>query len=229
MIRKNFKAIIVVIITVIMFVLYFKYVNSTISTFALSTANKTIIIDPGHGGFDPGKVGNVGSHEKDINLQISLKLQSYLEQSGAHVIMTRTKDKDLDGDDTKKSKKQDMLNRSEIINNNEGDILISIHQNAFPDSTVKGAQAFYYNDSKEGDKLAKSIQDSIKKYADKENKRMHKSNSDYYVLRTSQIPAVIVECGFLTNTQEEERLNTDEYQEEMAWAMYIGVIEYFQD
>lgn len=226
--KKNIKVVIIISAFIILFATYFQYANSAIETFALATSSHAIVIDPGHGGFDPGKVGSKGVHEKDINLKIGLKLRDYLEQSGAYVIMTRTEDVDLDGNDEKQLKKKDMHNRKEIINNSNADILISIHQNAFPQPSVKGAQVFYHSSSDNGKKLADYIQQSIKTYVDITNKRIAKPNKDYYVLRTTNIPAVIVECGFLTNAQEEARLNTDEYQEEVAWAIYIGIIEYFQ-
>lgn len=208
---------------------YFKYANSAVQTLGLATASRTIIIDPGHGGFDPGKEGVTGVHEKEINLKIALKLRDYLEQSGAYVIMTRTEDVDLDGDDTKQIKKSDMVNRSNKVNSAEGDIMVSIHQNSFPQASVKGGQVFFHRDSQEGQVLGKHIQKAMCLYADNENKRVAKHNADYYILRTSKIPAVIVECGFLTNPEEERKLNTDQYQEKIAWAIYLGIIEYFQE
>ncbi len=216
------------ILGVIISIGYFRYASSAVQTFGLATASKTIIIDPGHGGFDPGKVGMTGAHEKEINLKIALKLRDYLEQSGAYVIMTRTDDVDLDGDDTKQHKKKDMINRSNKVNTSKGDIMVSIHQNSFPQQNVKGGQVFFHKDSEDGKALGEHIQKAIQTYADKENKRVAKHNGDYYILRTTEIPAVIVECGFLTNLEEEGKLNTDEYQEKMAWAIYLGIIEYFR-
>lgn len=227
--KHNIKIVIIISAFIILFVAYFQYANSAVNTFALSTASKVIVIDPGHGGFDPGKVGITGVHEKEINLKIALKVRDYLEQSGAYVIMTRTEDVDLDGNDEKQLKKMDMHNRKEKINNSNGNILVSIHQNAFPQPKVKGAQVFYHGSSEEGKNLANYIQQAIKTHADPSNQRVPKQNADYYVLRTTKIPAVIVECGFLTNPEEEARLNTDEYQEAIAWGIYIGIVDYFQN
>ena len=227
--KNSLKIGIGILSAVIIFMTYFKYANSAIETFALPTASKVIVIDPGHGGFDPGKVGTTGIHEKDLNLKIALKVRDYLEQSGAFVIMTRTEDVDLDGDDEKQFKKKDMINRVEKVNNSDADILVSIHQNAFPQAQVKGAQVFYHDNSDLGKLLAQSIQESIKTYADKENKRVAKHNPDYYVLRATKIPSIIVECGFLTNEEEEAKLNTDYYQDQIAWAIYVGIIDYFQE
>ena len=227
--NKDTVKILLAVFGLVILIGYFKYASSAVETFGLATATKTIIIDPGHGGFDPGKVGITGVHEKELNLKIALKLRDYLEQSGAYVIMTRTEDVDLDGDDTKSHKKEDMFKRSEKVNAGSGDIMVSIHQNSFPQSNVKGGQVFFHKDSDNGKILAQHIQRSIQTHGDKENKRVAKHNGDYYILRTTQIPAVIVECGFLTNPEEERKLNTDQYQEAMAWSIYLGIIEYFQE
>lgn len=205
------------------------YSNRTVSTFALPTAKRVIVIDPGHGGFDPGRVGTHGAHEKDLNLSIALKLQAYLEQSGAYVVITRNTDEGLNEKGDPKPKRSDMRRRKELINQSEGDILISIHQNSFPESKYKGAQVFYHGHSEEGKRLAESIQKQLKEFVDPTNKREAKANTDYYVLKTTEIPAVIVECGFLSNPEEEANLNNETYQEKVAWAIYVGIVEYFKN
>lgn len=219
---------VIVLVCMITLCSYSKFVSTSVQTVGMATASKVIVIDPGHGGFDPGKVGISGSHEKDINLQIALRLREYLEQSGAKVIMTRTSDQDLDGMEGKSHKNEDMRQRKEIINGSKAQMLVSIHQNAFPQSKVKGAQIFYHKQSIQGKNLAECVDRSIKKYADKENTRKIKNSEDYYVLRVTNMPAIIVECGFLTNKEEEKKLNTKDYQDKMAWAIYIGIVEYFQ-
>ncbi len=205
---------------------YFKYATKAVETIGLSTASKVVIIDPGHGGFDPGKQGIQGENEKDINLKIALKLRDYLEQSGAIVVMTRTTDNDTDGLEGVKYKHKDMQERKKIADG--GDILISIHQNSFTQPSVKGAQTFYNNKSDKGKLLAELLQESIKQYVDTSNRREPKANSDYYVLKATSIPAVIVECGFLTNPEEEKKLNSDAYQEDIAWGIYHGIVKYFE-
>ena len=122
-----------------------------------------------------------------------------------------------------------MNERESITNESEGDILISIHQNAFPKGSVKGAQVFYHKQSEEGRRLAENIQNTLKTFVDPENTRTVKANSDYYILRTTKIPAAIVECGFLSNSKEEKLLNEEMYQEKMAWAIYMGIMEYFSE
>jgi N-acetylmuramoyl-L-alanine amidase len=203
---------------------YITYSEKVVTTFSLPIAKRVIVIDAGHGGFDPGKVGTKGQDEKDINLKISEKLQEYLEQSGSYVIITRADDKAAAS-----TKNDDMRQRRVITNTSQADILVSIHQNSFPQMGVKGAQAFYHNSSVEGKYLAECIQKAIKEVADPTNKRVAKANTDYYVLRTTEIPAVIVECGFLSNKEEEQKLNTKEYQEKIAWSIYVGIIDYFEN
>ncbi|WP_070001105.1 N-acetylmuramoyl-L-alanine amidase [Cellulosilyticum sp. I15G10I2] len=225
---KNGKmpVLIILLVTIISIASYLKYAGQAVETLGLATSSKVIIIDPGHGGFDPGKNGINGEDEKHINLKIALKLRNYFEQSGAVVIMTRTTDDDADGMDGVKHKRKDMAERKKIAQG--GDILISIHQNSFTQPSVKGAQVFYNKNSEKGKLLADLIQKNIKEYADPENKRKIKSNNDYYVLKVADMPAVIVECGFLTNPEEEKKLNTDEYQNTMAWSIYVAVVKYFE-
>lgn len=213
------------IFILIISILFYKiYNNKLITVFSLPTAKKIVLIDPGHGGFDPGKTGTSGENEKNINLQISDKLQTYLEQSGSYVIATRSEDEALG-----ESKNKDLKERKKIANESGANIMISIHQNSFPKGRAKGAQVFYYNSSKEGKFLAQCIQTKLKEFVDPSNTRDIKANTDYYVLRTTEIPSVIVECGFLSNLEEEKKLNTQQYQEKIAWAIYMGIIEYFEN
>lgn len=228
---KQYKSAIMVagLVFVVGVCAYFKFATTSVQTLGLSTTSKVIVIDPGHGGYDPGKVGLKGSHEKNINLSIALRLKDYLEESGAKVIMTRTQDEDLDGLADKFNKNSDMRTRKEIINGSGADILISIHQNAFTQPEVRGAQVFYYNESNNAKILANSVQTSIKDNADPNNKRKIKSTENYYVLKVSTMPGIIVECGFLTNPEEEAALNSEEYQDKIAWSIYAGIVKYFQE
>lgn len=219
---------VVVFICLIGFCSYLKFANTTAETFGLATASKVIVIDPGHGGHDPGKVGSQGVHEDEINLKIAMKLKSYLEQSGATVIMTRMDDSYLEGPRGDTHKRKDMSHRKQVMEISESDIVVSIHQNAFTQQQVKGAQVFYYKDSDKAKLLAHSVQNAIKEFADSENKREIKSSKDYYILKVSSMPGIIVECGFLTNPEEEKLLISDTYQDRMAWAIYRGIVNYFE-
>lgn len=190
----------------------------------LPVDQKVIILDAGHGGWDPGKTGTGGDDEKNINLVIMGKLQQYLEQGGATVYITRATDEALGS-----KKRADMAERKKIANESSGDILVSIHQNAFPSTGAKGAQVFYHKTSEQGKRLAESVQAKLKTNVDNENQRLAKQNSDYYILRTTEIPAIIVECGFLSNPTEEALLNDEAYQNKLAWAIYLGITDYFSE
>jgi len=184
---------------------------------------KVIVLDAGHGGWDPGMVsGKV--EEKHINLSIVQKLQAFLEQGGATVIITRVDDSDL-----AKSKSGDMNARRLIANTSHADIFVSIHQNSYASSNVKGAQVFFFNESDNSQKLATFVQDRIKEFVDSGNKLRPRANGNYYVLKQTAMPAVLVECGFLTNPSERKKLTSEEYQEKMAWGIYLGIIDYFNE
>lgn len=201
--------------------IYITYKNETTATFSMPINLKNIVIDAGHGGWDPGKVTESGVEEKDINLEIAQKLQTYLEQSGSFVLTTRIDDTALSD-----SKREDLKERKNIANSENIDLLISIHQNSYPSESVKGAQVFYYDGKEESKLLAECIQERLKQI-DNTNNRIAKANSSYYLLKQTNIPAVIVECGFLTNLEEGSKLTTEEYQEKIAWAIYCGILDYY--
>lgn len=188
--------------------------------------SNVIVIDPGHGGFDPGKVGINDALEKEINLSISFKLKTALEKEGYEIVLTRTTDTGLNTATDKSKKSADMRNRVKVINDTKPLLAISIHQNSYPSESVKGAQVFYYKASEEGKKLAEIIQESMKRLLDSNNKRVAKDNSNYYMLTHTQCPTVIVECGFLSNQQEARMLLDEDYQEKVAMAITNGVKDY---
>ena|GEM_PF-229173 len=188
---------------------------------AMPLSRKIIVVDAGHGGRDPGMVSNK-VEEKDINLSIAQKLQVFLEQGGATVIITRLDDKDLS-----KNKSGDMYVRRSIANSSSADIFVSIHQNSFNSPNVKGAQVFYFNESDNSQKLADFVQTRLVEFADPSNKFKAKANSNYYVLKQTEMPAVLVECGFLTNYNERQKLTSETYQEKLAWGIYLGIVDYF--
>ncbi len=201
----------------------------TIIQKAMQTNEKTkqvIIIDPGHGGADPGKVGVNNALEKDINLSISFKLKTYLEQSGFEVVLTRTDDNGLYTLEDNNKKRADMKKRVDIINETNPVMTISVHQNSFSQASSKGAQVFYHVKSAEGKKLAETIQEQLKQVLDNGNHRVAKSNDSYYMLKNTSCPTVIVECGFLSNSEEAELLLDDSYQDKVAYAITEGVKAY---
>ena len=188
-----------------------------------------IVIDAGHGGRDPGKEGVNGTEEKVLNLQITLRLKKLLEAEGIEVILTRKDDNGLYREDASNKKVEDMKARCKIITEAMPVFTISIHQNSYPEEYVKGVQTFYYGKSPEGKKLAETIQASMEERLDKENHRTAKANDNYYLLKNTPTPTVIVECGFLSNYEEAELLATEAYQEETAWAIHMGIMQYLNE
>jgi N-acetylmuramoyl-L-alanine amidase len=189
---------------------------------------KVILLDAGHGGIDPGKISVTGTNEKEINLNIALKVRERLEKAGYEVIMTRETDDGLYQESDSNKKVADMKQRCLLAEENNVDILVSIHQNSYQSEGVKGAQVFYYSHSTEGKKLAECIQEKFKEYVDKDNGRMAKDNDSYYILLNVKCPAIIAECGFLSNYEEAELLETEKYQEKVADAVAAGVQAYFE-
>lgn len=191
------------------------------------TSDFTVVIDAGHGGFDGGKVGIDGTLEKDINLNIAKKLKKLLKASKINVIMTRTSDRDLSTAD-RNQKTDDMLNRTKIMNDSSPHCVISIHQNSYPEEAIHGAQVFYHTGSKEGELLATLIQNQLIITADPENHRVQTPNDTYYLLKNVSAPIVIVECGFLSNYAESKKLADDSYQQTLAQAIHLGILQYFK-
>lgn len=197
-----------------------------------TTKKYTVVIDAGHGGYDPGKIGITGRQEKEINLEIALKLQNYLEDNGINTVMTRTGDISLCEDDisgTTGKKAADMKKRVDIVNTADADLCISIHQNSYDSKEVKGAQVFYYSKSEKGKEFAELLQSILKADVDTNNKRMAKENNSYYMLLKVECPAVIVECGFLSNWEEATALADEFYQEKIVEAIYKAITEYLSN
>lgn len=188
-----------------------------------------IVVDAGHGGDDPGKIGINGVLEKDINLIIAHKLKELLESQGYEIVMTRETGDGLYRQGTKNMKVEDMQKRCGIISETMPVFTVSIHQNSYPEEYVKGPQVFYYGQSKEGEQLAKKIQSSLISRLAPENRRAEKANESYYLLKKTPTPTVIVECGFLSNSEEAELLNTEIYQDKVAWAVMMGILQYLNE
>ncbi len=185
-----------------------------------------VVIDAGHGGADPGKVGVDGSLEKDINLQIAGKLAQFLKAADVDVVMTRETDAGLYDENISNKKVQDMKNRVALIEEKKPALTVSIHQNSYHEEYVHGAQVFYYAGSGESKALAERIQQALAKEVDPDNARQAKANDSYYLLKKTSSPIVIVECGFLSNYEEAQKLSQEHYQERTAWAIHLAVLEY---
>ena len=216
---------------VLSFVYYRRTYSQVAAVFSGTTAKKAakVVIDPGHGGNDPGGIGVSGVLEKDVNLSVALFLKENLEQQGIEVVLTRETDKGLYSETAKNKKKEDLARRIEIIEEEAPDFVLCIHQNIFTDAKYSGAQVFYYKKSEEGARLASCIQNQLIAGVDPENNRVPKSNMNYYMLKQSPVPIVIVECGFLSNVTEEAKLGTLDYQRALAWNIFLGTMHYLNE
>lgn len=188
-----------------------------------------VVIDAGHGGADPGKVSVDGSLEKDINLVIAQKLQKFLQMQDVDAVLTRESDDGLYDADASNKKVQDMKNRVELIEQRQPALTGRIHQNSYHEEYVHGAQVFYYANSDKSKELAERIQQVMAFELDRENARQAKANDSYYLLKKTSTPIVIVECGFLSNYEEAQKLSSDLYQEKVAWAIHLAVMQYLNE
>lgn len=230
---KKRLGIIAGILLIAVFAFTFQKANlgETVQTVTLPVSNKVIVLDArtsvnqmkGH------KVV-IGTTEAETNLKITLKLQSLLEQSGATVILTRSDENaiyDLDKNTLREKKISDIHNRVKIGNEAMADIFVSIHLNKIPQSQYYGWQCFYKQNDEKSTKLAKSLQQNLNEAIQKENKRVAMKLDNVYIMKHVEIPISIVECGFLSNPEEEKKLLEDEYQDRLAWGVYNGIMDYF--
>ncbi len=186
-----------------------------------------VVIDAGHGGMDPGKVGIGGILEKDINLKIAKQVDELLKEKGICVIMTREEDVSLGDQEGNSKKVTDLRARVDLINEIAPELVVSIHQNSYTSESIKGAQVFYFNGSKRGEEAAVLMQNALKSI-DSENDRQPKANQTYYMLSNTEVPTIIVESGFLTNGEEAELLVDESYQLKVAEAIVEGIQNYLE-
>ena len=221
------KKVIVSIITCILIITYIMLVN----VFAFDNSDKVILIDPGHGGIDGGAKSKAGTIEKDINLQISLKLRDNLEEKGYKVYMTRDEDEGLyqKGNTIKEKKREDLNRRVQMKKETDCDIFVSIHQNMFPQSKCYGAQVWYASNENSYN-LATVVQESIKESVKDNNKRVAKPAAEAYLILRDKYEgaSILVECGFLSNPDEESRLKSDEHQNLIVEGISNGIDKYFE-
>lgn len=203
---------------------------TTSPTLSWVMAEKTFLIDPGHGGTFPGRVNESNILEKDINLDIALKLDQLLEETGALVVMTRRTDTDLIPQESKEEKlllqqRADLEQRIQIGTQSKADYFISIHCNSIPNEKWSGAQTFYNPEDPESQALAQAIQQMlIEQLGDHDREALPRE--DTYLFKNATMPTVIVECGFLSNAEEAAKLQDPAYQQQLAWAIYLGVNQY---
>lgn len=192
--------------------------------------NSTIIIDAGHGGIDGGTHSADGTLEKDINLNIALRLKEILQSFGLNVITTRETDKSIHSEGVQGIRNQkisDIKNRLHIIETTDNAVFVSIHQNYYTQPQYSGAQIFYSKNNPLSETLAQSVRASIINNLQKENTReIKKSGKEIYLLNSATVPAVMVECGFLSNKAEADLLKTEDHQQKMAFFIAMGIIDY---
>lgn len=184
-----------------------------------------VVLDSGHGGKDDG-ARNSGVKEQDLNLEITLKLKEQLEGLGMKVILTREDGNDLASADASNRKKEDMLNRVNIINKKKVDFFISVHMNAYADSSVKGSQIFYDKGDEDSHLFASKIQEQIVKVT---NSKMEVKTGDYYILKNSNKIGILLECGFISNAEDRENLSDSAYQEELCKAIKQGMMDFLKE
>lgn len=236
-ILKKLNFIFAVAIIIIMLVSILLNISKTAETIDAAGDKKIekikILIDPGHGGVDQGASGDMKIGEAPINLAISKKLMSFLEGSGFEVEMTRYDDSGLytELSSTIRAKKnEDLKNRVELINNSNADLVISIHLNSFPQKQYYGAHVFYQKSNEATTKLAAdTIQESMKNILDKSNARVPQIKKDIKIMDNTTVPVILIECGFLSNNNEERKLVSDDYQEKTSWAIYTGILKYWNE
>lgn len=199
---------------------------SSIEEHTREASKVTIVVDAGHGGIDPGKVGVNNALEKDINLAIALKLERNLKENGINVVMTRRDDNGLYKETDSNKKVRDMKNRLAIIEEAKPVLAVSIHQNSYPDASVSGVQVFYYKDSVKSKEAAEIMQAQLIKTLKPEKERTAKDNSSYYLLKKTSVPIMIIECAFMSNPTEANLLTQEAYQERVAWGIYMGIMQY---
>ena len=202
-----------------------------ISTSAKAENIKTVILDAGHGGFDGGAVASDGTVEKDINLKISGYLSQMLKSAGYKVILSRETDvstDDVETDAIAIRKRSDLQNRLNLMKDYPDGVFVSIHLNKFTTSSARGSQVFYNGKISDSKVLGECIQSNIIKLLQPENTRVNKqATKSTYILYNATIPAVLVECGFLSNKAELELLKDTEYQKKMAFCCFSGIMDYF--
>lgn len=206
--------------------------ENTQTTVTLPVSGKIVILDAGHGVPDEGAQSSNGTTEAETNLKITLKVQNLLEQSGCTVILTRSDENaiyDLDSKTLKQKKISDIHNRVKIGNESSADIFVSIHLNKIPQQQYYGWQCFFKDGNEQSEELAKKLQENLNKSVDKENNRVAMKIDNVYIVKHVEIPLSIVECGFLSNPEEEKQLLEDSYQNKLAWGIYNGIIEYFYE
>lgn len=215
-----------VFLSVLIIAILFITINAkSVNSYGVQNAKYTVVIDAGHGGIDGGSVGKqTNAVESKLNLEYAKNLASQLNIMGINTILTRSDENGLYDENAKSLKKSDMKKRKEIIENAKPNLVVSIHMNSFSSPRARGAGTFYKKDNEQGKALATCIQKQLKtniEYASSPSKV-----GDYYILNCTNLPAVLVECGFLSNPEDEALLVTKDYQNKICYSILSGIIAF---
>ncbi|MBC7104772.1 MAG: N-acetylmuramoyl-L-alanine amidase CwlD, partial [Firmicutes bacterium] len=203
--------------------------RKAVAALSWQLAHRVVVVDPGHGGIDPGAVGRGGALEKDIALAVATRLAELLRQGGATVLLTRQGDNDLADPETwdlSVRKRDDLARRVDLANARQAHVFLSIHVNSFGSGAERGAQTFFRAGHPEGRRLATAIQ---REFQRRLATYREPKEADYYVLRNTKMPAVVVEVGFISNPAEERLMQDPAYQTKLAWCIYAGLVRYFAE
>ena len=187
-----------------------------------------VVLDAGHGGKDPGKIAVDETLEKDINLALVQRLEILLSNKDIQVVLTRDSDDSLSDGFSGGTKREDMNHRLNIIEKADADLTVSIHQNSYTDSSACGPQVFYYSKSSQGKEFAEVMQQSLNDTLCPSSPRAAKANDEYFMLKKTPTPTIIVECGFLSNPTETALLNNEAYRDLIVRAIYLGICDYLE-
>ncbi|MHC1694528.1 MAG: N-acetylmuramoyl-L-alanine amidase [Eubacteriales bacterium] len=225
-----------ILLYIIMAIVIFAYAKKNIShmnAFSIVTSVETqqplVIVDAGHGGMDGGAHGSGGILEKDINLSVSLKLEQFLKMADISCLLTRRDDRMLGDEEARKRKAADLNGRIAIANENPSALFVSVHMNKFPQAQYSGLQVFYSANNPSSKTAAEIVQTNIKAQLQPDNDRQIKPGKSIYMLQNIRSPAIIVECGFLSNPGEEKLLTQDEYQSKLAFLLFCSIVEYLEE
>ena len=224
--RRNIVIITALLLSAFTFVLCF---SALAKTGATAGGGVTIVLDAGHGGIDGGVSGiKTAARESDINLSVVKKLQAYLTDAGINVVLTRSSDAGLYGVASSTLKRRDMERRKKIINDADPVAVVSVHMNYYPNSSRRGGQTFYKAGEENSRKLAESVQSRLNELYEGV-KDYSALTGDYYILNCTAVPSVIAECGFLSNPQDEALLTDEDFQSELAYSLFCGIIGYLAE
>ncbi|MDY4191446.1 MAG: N-acetylmuramoyl-L-alanine amidase [Oscillospiraceae bacterium] len=235
--RKKWGSLWTAILLAVLFllgaVLVILHLDSAKTVLAEQNSLPLVIIDPGHGGMDGGAIGTDGQVEKEINLSIALKLRDMLESNGITTLMTRESDvsiHDQGCETVREQKTSDLKNRLKLMNEASDAVFVSIHQNKYTSSSAKGAQVFYSTNREESKLLAEILQKNLTEMLQPENTRVIKPGTKaLFLLYKAEKPAVLIECGFLSNYEEAKRLSGTEYQEQLAFSIFCSLLQYLDN